>query len=379
MAPKARPAEEAEPKERSILGVFSSHLKVALVGLPCAGKSTLFKILSEEIQIPDEYIPTKGVEVDNVKVPDRHIALISQLYEKNVQVAPFFEIRDTPGIGLGSHIGEISGNEFLDEIRTVDGIFYVLRALKEDNMPHIYGTVNPTRDLKFLQLELQIKDAHILENRIKELEHKMGLKSDKKLILEYELCIRLQAHVQSGKDVRFGKWNPAEISIFNQYNLLTAKPVVYLVNISAEDMRRRKNKFVTEIWNLVEVQDKVRIVPFSCAFERQLLSLTGDEATQYCRDEKLESKIPKLIEKVFEANGVIFFYTFNSDEVKWWQIRCKTKTLDAAYAVDKCKRAFVRIKVIKYEDLLASGAKLAFKDVGNLYEIKDGDIVDFGA
>ncbi|KAK3127862.1 hypothetical protein QOZ80_7AG0579340 [Eleusine coracana subsp. coracana] len=245
------PAEVEPPEQRPIIGVFKSHLKIGLVGLPAAGKSSLVKAVAET-STEDGYIPTVEPEMIRVNVSDNPFTWICEQYNPQSKEPPFFEMSDTPGLVRGAHIGEGHGNSFLDKIQNVDIIFYVLRAFEDYSIDHVDGVVDPVRDLDCLQLELQLKDVAFLQSRLvkleKSMESKTGrqLRKDKRLMLESDLCLRLLKHLNGGLDVRFGDWNEDEKTILNEYNLLTAKPVVYLLTLAQRNFRvRRVNVFKT--------------------------------------------------------------------------------------------------------------------------------------
>ncbi|PWA35223.1 hypothetical protein CTI12_AA611560 [Artemisia annua] len=195
MPPKA--AKKEAPVERPILGRFSSHLKIGIVGLPNVGKSTLFNTLTK-LSIPAENFPFCTIEPNEarVNIPDERFEWLCQLFKPKSEVSAFLEIHDIAGLVKGAHEGQGLGNNFLSHIRAVDGIFHVLRAFEDPDIIHVDDSVDPVRDLEVITAELRLK---------------------------------VKAWLESEKDVRLGDWKAAEIEILNVFQLLTAKPVVYLV------------------------------------------------------------------------------------------------------------------------------------------------------
>jgi obg-like ATPase 1 len=384
MPPKAA-KKDAAPAERPILGRFSSNLKIGIVGLPNVGKSTFFNIITK-LAIPAENFPFCTIDPNEarVNVPDERFVWLCQLYKPKSEVPAHLEITDIAGLIRGAHAGEGLGNAFLSHIRAVDGIFHVLRAFEDPEITHIDDTVDPVRDLETIGEELRLKDIEFVEKRMEDLEKSMKRSNDKQLKIELELCQRVLAHLNDGKDVRLGDWKAADIEILNTFQLLTAKPVVYLVNMSEKDFQRKKNKFLPKIHAWVKEHGGETILPFSCAFEQKLMDMPDDEAAKYCAENQISSMIPKIIKTGFSAIHLIYFFTSGPDEVKCWQIRRQTKAPQAAGAIHTdFERGFICAEVMKFEDLKELGSESAvkaagkYRQEGKTYVVQDGDIIFF--
>ncbi|KAB1222825.1 Obg-like ATPase 1 [Morella rubra] len=204
---------------------------VRVVGLPNVGKSTLFNTLTK-LSIPAENFPFCTIEPNEarVNIPDERFEWLCQLFKPKSEVAAFLEIHDIAGLVRGAHEGQGLGNSFLSHIRAVDGIFHVLRAFEDPDIIHVDDTVDPVRDLEVISAELRLKDIEFMEKRIEDLEKSMKRSNDKQLKIEHELCQKVKEWLEDGKDVRLGDWKTADIEILNTFQLLTAKPVVYLVS-----------------------------------------------------------------------------------------------------------------------------------------------------
>ncbi|GMN54664.1 hypothetical protein TIFTF001_023783 [Ficus carica] len=407
MPPKAAKGKEA-PAERPILGRFSSHLKIGIVGLPNVGKSTLFNTLTK-MSIPAENFPFCTIEPNEarVNIPDERFEWLCQLYKpKNeslnlklfplqflfymlssvdaLEASAFLQIHDIAGLVRGAHQGQGLGNNFLSHIRAVDGIFHVLRAFEDPDIIHVDDAVDPVRDLETISAELRLKDIEFMEKKIEDLEKSMKRSNDKQLKIEHECCQKVKAWLEDEKDVRLGDWKLADVEILNTFQLLTAKPVVYLVNMNEKDYQRKKNKFLPKIHAWVQEHGGEQIIPFSCALETNLADMPPDEALKYCEENKVQSALPKIIKTGFSAINLIYFFTAGPDEVKCWQIRRQTKAPQAAGTIHTdFERGFICAEVMKFEDLKELGSESAvkaagkYKQEGKTYVVQDGDIIFF--
>eukprot|EP00899_Mesostigma_viride_P022407 jgi/Mesvir1/3350/Mv06738-RA.1 len=383
MAPK-----KAEPAaEKPLLGRFSSNLKMGIVGLPNVGKSTLFNTLGK-VSVPAENFPFCTINPNEARVnlPDDRFNWLVEHYHPKSAVPPYLDIWDIAGLVKGASQGAGLGNAFLSHIRAVDGIYHVIRAFDDADVIHVEDVVDPVRDLDIITAELRLKDIEFVNARIEDVKKTLKkAPTDKNAKFELEMVEKVAAWLEAGNDVRSGDWKAAEIEVLNTFQLLTAKPVVYLINLGEEDYKRKKNKWLAKIAHWIkEHHPEDPIIPFSGVLETKLADMTEEEAAKYCKDNEVTSALPKIIKTGYTAIHLIYFFTCGSDEVKCWTIRKQTKAPQAAGAIHSdFERGFICAEVMKYEDLVKEGSDSAVKAAGKYhqegknYTVADGDIIYF--
>ncbi|CEM35005.1 unnamed protein product [Vitrella brassicaformis CCMP3155] len=384
MAPK----KKAETEKKILLGRPRGSLKMGLVGLPNVGKSTTFNLLSKQA-VPAENFPFCTIDPHEARmnVPDERFKWLCEHFKPKSEVSATLTIYDIAGLVPNAHQGEGLGNAFLSHIQAVDGIYHVVRAFESDDIIHTQGEVNPVNDLVTIADELRMKDIQRLEDITVEPEKFTRRGADKQKKAELDILLKILAWVkEDGKWISAGDWKAAEVEVLNSYQLLTAKPVVYLVNMSEKDFIRQKNKHLPKIAAWVKDNLDGPIIPYSAEFEQKLSELPTDEERQnYIKDVGAKcSQIDKVINTGYSALHLLHYFTCGEDEVKCWTIREGTKAPQAAGIIHTdFERGFICAEVYKFDDLKEEGSENAVKAAGKYhqkgkdYEITDGDCVFF--
>jgi obg-like ATPase 1 len=406
MAPKK--AQSTEP--RLMLGRPSNNLKMGVVGLPNVGKSTFFNAITCS-SAPAENFPfcTIDPEESRVAVPDTRLTWLFEHYRPKKEAIPsFLTVIDIAGLVKGASAGEGLGNAFLSHIKAVDGIFHVVRAFSDDEVTHVEGEVDPIRDLEIIHEELRLKDEEFLQKHFQGLEgalKRQGKNADKNKVFEMETAEKALKLVRDEKkDIRVINWTNKEIDVLNQFQLLTAKPVVYLVNLSEKDFVRKKNKWLAKIKAWVDKNSSFSedqtdfysnppIIPFSCKMESFLASEEDADtkkkylenlSKEFAEGAEVKSILPKIITTGYAALNLIYFFTAGEDEVKAWTIRKGTKAPQAAGVIHTdFERGFIMAEIMKFTDLKELAGEANVKAGGKYYQkgkdyiVEDGDVILF--
>jgi obg-like ATPase 1 len=297
-------------------------------------------------------------------------------------------VYDIAGLTRGASTGAGLGNAFLSHIRAVDAIFQVVRCFDDAEIIHVEGDVNPTRDLDIISEELRLKDIEFVEKALEAQKKKTrqgGQSLQMKTWKEEEATIeKILAMLKDGKDVRKGNWSPKEVEVINPLFLLTAKPVVYLVNLSERDYIRKKNKHLPKVAEWIkEHAAGDPVIPISVSFEERLSRFeTDEEVAEECKKVGVESALPKLIIQMRKVLNLGSFFTTGADEVRQWTIRNGTKAPQAAGVIHTdFEKTFIQVIVYNFNVLKELGDEAEVKAKGKVltkgkdYVVEDGDIL----
>ncbi len=378
-------ADSTQPPKKVHLGRPGNTLQMGIVGLPNVGKSSTFNLLSK-LQVPAKNVMFCTIDPNKAKVevPDIRFDKLCEIYEPKSKVPASLNILDIAGLVKGASQNQGMGNAFLSHIQSVDGIFHVVRGFDDEDIQHFEGDVDAIRDLDIIHGELMEKDKAVLKKNLDELERVVGRSNNKDAKEEKAVLDKVNELYEKNLNVRDQDWNYKEIDILNKYLFFTAKPVVYLVNISENDYIKKKNKWLGKISKWVNEHGGGKIIPYSVSFESRLLSATEEERKDIIKETGADSALPKLINAGYHSLDLIHYFTSGEDEVKCWTIRKGTKAPGAAGVIHTdFERGFISGEVMKYDDLIALGNEYEVKKEGKVrtegknYEVKDGDIIYF--
>ncbi len=361
-------------------------MKLGIVGLPNVGKSTLFNSLTKAGAESANYpFCTIDPNVGIVAVPDERLDVLTKMYDSAKTTPAVIEFVDIAGLVKGASKGEGLGNQFLANIRETDAIVHVVRCFDDDDVIHVEGSVDPIRDIDTINLELIFADLEVLERRLS--KQIRVARNDKTAAKEVDMLNRLKEHLESGKlAISFETQDEDEEAYFKEYNLLTAKPVIFAANVAEDDMADdgASNDYVKRVREFA-AENHSEVFTISAKMEEEIAELDDDEKAEFLADLGLsESGLDKLIRASYKLLGLISYLTAGPTESRAWTITEGTKAPQAAGKIHSdFERGFIKAEVVAYDDLIASGTMAAAKEKGLVrqegkeYVMKDGDVVLF--
>ena len=305
------------------------------------------------------------------------------MYKPQKVTKAIVEFVDIAGLVKGASKGEGLGNKFLSHIREVDAIAQVVRCFEDPNVIHVDGSVNPLRDIETINLELIFADMETLEKRLD--KAKKNLKADKKYQAEIDLIEKIKANLEKGIPARAIEFNEDEQEIVKDMFLLTAKPILYIANISEDQIGNAENEPMVKQVKEYAAKEGAEVIPLCVKIEEELSGLEEQDKKEMLEALGLEkSGLDKLIKKSYDLLGLMSFLTAGEPEVRAWTIKKGTKAPKAAGKIHSdIERGFIKAEVVSFDDLVREGSMVAAREKGLVrqegkeYIMQDGDIVLF--
>ena len=359
-------------------------MKLGIVGLPNVGKSTMFNSITKAgAECANYPFCTIEPNVGVVAVPDERVDKLAEMYNPQKVTKAVVEFVDIAGLVKGASKGEGLGNKFLSHIRETDAIVEVVRCFEDSNVVHVDGSVDPIRDIETINLELIFADIETVNKRLD--KARKNLKADKKYQEEIDLLEKIKESLENGISARALDYSEEEQVLVKDMFLLTTKPILYVANISEEQL---ENPDEDEKVNRVKeyaAKEKAEVIPLCVKMEEELSGLEEEDKKEMLEALGLEeSGLDKVIKKSYDLLGLMSFLTAGEPEVRAWTIKKGTKAPQAAGKIHSdIERGFIKADVVSYDDLVREGNMVAAREKGLVrsegkeYIMQDGDIVLF--
>lgn len=358
--------------------------KCGIVGLPNVGKSTLFNALTKTAAAQAANYPFCTIEPNtgDVTVPDPRLDQLAKI-GKSAEIVPTrLNFLDIAGLVRGASKGEGLGNQFLANIREVDAIAHVVRCFEDGDIVHVDGKIDPLADIDTIETELMLSDLESLERRVLPLRKRatVGDKEAKTVLPVMEGALEL---LQDGKPARLLEVSGDDVKIFEELNLLSSKPVLFVCNVD-EASASQGNSLSQQVIEKAASEGAAAVV-ISAEIESEIAQLDNDEQAEFLETIGLEEPgLDRMIRAGYDLLGLITYFTCGPKETRAWTIVTGTKAPQAAGVIHTdFERGFIRAQTIAFDDYVTLGGEQPAKDAGKArdegkeYIVKDGDVLLF--
>jgi len=356
-------------------------LKIGMLGFSKVGKTTLFNILTGAHVAVDRFAAGKAEpNVGVAKVPEPRLDRLSAMYKPKKTTCAHVDFLDIQGLQKGD-----ASSVDLKEMRNVDAIAHVVRAFRDEAIPHSEGPIDPRRDIATLETELMLADLDVAQRRLERLELNIKKAKNKDDELELPVVKRCLEALERERPIRELDLSEEDLRKIRGFAFLTAKPMLLIVNCDETDAPKMTG-FI-EQYRLQEIAARPRtaLCAISAKVEEEIASLEAADAKAFLDDLGLkEPAKDRLIRAAFGLLGLIQFFTVGEDECRAWPIRRGTTAPRAAGTIHSdFEKGFIRAEVVSYDDLIAAGSiaaareKARLRSEGRTYVVQDGDVINF--
>ena len=358
-------------------------LSCGIVGLPNVGKSTLFNSLTgNEADAANYPFCTIDPNTGIVEVYDPRLQILSDISKSKKLVYATTTFVDIAGLVEGASKGEGLGNKFLLNIRETDAILHVVRCFDSSDVVHVSGSVDPIRDIEVINLELILADLQSAENAYTRTEKQAKGKKEQQPLLE--VLDKVRKHLDKSLPLRMLELNDEEKELLIPYPFLTSKKVLYVANVSEDELPELENEYVQRVREYAKKEGN-SVIPICAKLEEEIAQLPKEERKGFLESLGLqESGLQRLIRESFSMLGLITYLTTGEIETRAWTITRGTDAVNAAGKIHTdIQKGFIRAEVVGYEDFVSNKGRNGAKEAGKAraegrdYIVKDGDVILF--
>ena len=358
-------------------------LRAALIGFPSSGKTTLFQLMTSAKEAPRG----KGdVNIGISKVPDARLDILTAMYNPRKRVPATVEFTDMIA-------GARTGAQALVDVagyKNADALVHVVRAFRDESIPHPSGSVDPARDAQAMEDELILADLGVAERRLERLDKDLKKSKSADMEKERDLVQRCRTALEEGKPLRALDLSGADLKLLRGFQFLSAKPLLLVINLDEADLAHVGSSIETAaektgLTSFLASHSATRAVALCAKIELEIAQLEPADAAAFLADLGLhESGLDRVIRASYDLLGYISFFTVGEDECRAWSIARGTPAQLAASEIHSdIARGFIRAEVVAYDALTSRGSMAACRDHGEVrlegkeYTVRDGDIINF--